>query len=293
MAGQCTPAFVLCVLLATQAALRADELPPGALDPRQVAWKELRFAARKLGISATVDVRIEARPASPAGLPGVVLDSTSRLPGRTFFAHERLDGADARARQIVDTEAGAKNHRKTYTLTARGFLFDLLEPASRAERALPPEGWTRQTRTFTVYPKALPDGAAITGPAGLLYAASAAGLVAPGDSLTAYVLVQTQVERVTLRVEGIEQVPLNFEEDSGGAINTVREQLSAVRMVARSQSLDPASASAFRIFGLEGDVEILWDPVRRIPVELTGKVTLLGHVEVRLTSVTLRRATAD
>jgi hypothetical protein len=292
MAGRCTPAFLLCVFLVMQATLRADELPPGALDPGQVAWKELRFAARKLGIPATVDVRIEAGRASPAGLPWVIVDSTSRLPGRTFFAHERLDGADARARQIVDTEVGAKNHRKTYTLTARGFLFDLLEPASHAEHALPPEGWTRQTRTFTVYPKALPGGAAITGPVGLLYAASAAGLAAPGDSLTVYVLVQTQVERVTVRVEGVEQVPLDFQEDSGAAVSTVKEPRAALRMVARSQPVDAASASAFRIFGLEGDVEILWDPSRRIPVALTGSVRLLGHLEMRLASVTLNRAPA-
>jgi hypothetical protein len=292
MAGRCTPALVLCVVLATQAVVCADELPPAPLDPDQVAWKELHFAAHKLGISATVEVRIEARPASPAGLPWVILDSTSRLPGRMFSTHERLDGADARARQIVDTEVGAKNHRKTYTLTARGFLFDLLEPASHAESALPPEGWTRQTRTFTVYPKALPGGTAITGPAGLLYAASAAGLAAPGDSLTVYVLVRTQVERVTVHVEGVEQVPLDFQEDSGGPVTTVKEPLAALRIVARSQPVDAASASAFRIFGLEGDVEILWDPTRRIPVELTGKVKLLGHVEVRLASVTLNRSAA-
>ena len=288
MAVRCTPALVLCVLLATQAVLRADELPPGSLDPGRVAWKELRFAARKMGISATVDVRIEVGPASPARLPGVILDSTSHLPGRTFLAHERLDGADARARQIVDTEVGAKDHRKTYTPTARGFLFDLVEPASHAERALAPEGWTQRTRTFTVYPRALPDGAAITGPAGLLYAASAGAMAAPGDSLTAFVLVRTQVERVTLRVEGVEQVPLDFQEDSGASVTAVKATLAALRIVARSQPVDPSSGSAFRIFGLEGDVEILWDPARRIPVELTGNVRMLGRVEVRLVSVTLR-----
>jgi hypothetical protein len=309
MIGRGVPVAVVCLLGLAQAAVRAAEFPLGALDPQRVAWKELRFTARKLGLSATVDIRLDASAvehfgadgrrradtssAPPLRSPEILLESTSHLPGRTFLARERVDPLEARAREIVDTEVGAKNHRKTYSLTGRGFLYDLLEPASRSETALAPEGWTRRTRTFAVYPKAFPPGAALTGPAGLLYAASAAGLTAPGDYLTMYVLVQTQVERVTVRVEGVEQVPLDFEEDSGGAINTVREQLSAVRLVARSQPLEPASASAFRIFGLEGDVEILWDPVRRIPVELTGKVKLLGHVEVRLASATLRRATAE
>jgi hypothetical protein len=128
----------------------------------------------------------------------------------------------------------------------------------------------------------------ITGPVGLLYAASAGSLAAPGDSMTIYVLVQAQVERVVVEVEGSEAVEINFQEDSGAGLRSVREQVQAMRLVARSQPVDPASSSAFRMFGLEGDVEILWDPARRLPVEISGRVKLLGHVEVRLASVTLR-----
>ena len=218
----------------------------------------------------------------------ILLQSTSHLPGRTFRARERVDPVLARAREIVDTETGAKNHRKTYILRDRGFLLELLEPADGSENLLAPGRWTRQTRSFASYPKVLPTDAVITGPAGLLYAASAAGLNSPGDSLTIFVLVQTQVERVTVRVEGVETVETDFLESSGGVLRSVREQLSAVRLVARSQPVDPTSSSVFRMFGLEGDIEILWDPARRLPVEITGHVKLLGHVEVRLASATLR-----
>jgi hypothetical protein len=296
-----TLAFLL--VLSRTPVVWADDAPSRGLDRQRVAWGELRYTARKLGISATIEVRLDdtsvvlpdtgvARRQGTASASAengeILLQSTSHLPGRTFRARERVDPVLARAREIVDTETGAKNHRKTYILRDRGFLLELLEPADGSENLLAPERWTRQTRSFASYPKVLPTDAVITGPAGLLYAASAAGLNSPGDSLTIFVLVQTQVERVTVRVEGVETVETDFLESSGGVLRSVREQLSAVRLVARSQPVDPTSSSVFRMFGLEGDIEILWDPARRLPVEITGHVKLLGHVEVRLASATLR-----
>jgi hypothetical protein len=296
-----TLAFLL--VLSRSPVVWADAAPSRGLDRPRVAWGELRYTAHKLGILATIEVRLDDASVVPpdtgvARRHGnasasvedgeILLQSISRLPGRTFLARERLDPVLARAREIVDTETGAKNHRKTYILRERGFLLELLEPADGSETLLTPERWTRQTRSFASYPKMLPTDAVITGPAGLLYSASVAGLNSPGDSLTMFVLVQTRVERVTVRVEGVENVKADFLESSGGVLRSVHEQLSAVRLVARSQPVDPTSSSVFRMFGLEGDIEILWDPARRLPVEITGHVKVLGHVEARLASATLR-----
>ncbi|MBZ5587593.1 MAG: hypothetical protein LAO05_03450 [Acidobacteriia bacterium] len=273
------------LLAAAPAGAQGGESSSRVLESAAVRWKELRFAGHKAGISATVDLRLD-RVAD--GLSdGLLLESTTHLPGRTFVARERVDPARAGAREIVDTETGVKHHRKTYTLRERGFELDLLEPASLPEMLLPPEQWTKLSRSFIPYPRALAPGTAITGPAGLLYATATSGLTSQGDSMTIHVLVQTQVERVTVRVEGTDLVDLAFDARSRGGVSAVREQLSALRLVAHSQPVDPASSSAFRIFGLEGDVRILWDPGRGLPVELSGHVKMLGHVEVRLASATL------
>lgn len=246
-----------------------DKAPPVSLDAERVVWRDLQYTAHKLGISATVEVRLDetqtgangtaragAEGKVPAAMPRreILLESSSHLPGRTFLAHEHVDPVRAAVREIVDTETGAKNHRKTYTLRDRGFLYELLEPADGSETLLPPERWTQRTRSFASYPRTLPADAVITGPVGLLYAASAGSLAAPGDSMTIYVLVQAQVERVVVEVEGSEAVEINFQEDSGAGLRSVREQVQALRLVARSQPVDPASSSAFRMFGLEGDV---------------------------------------
>jgi hypothetical protein len=303
MNDRCAYAAVICVLAVASAAALDAKVPSVTLDPQRVVWRELRYTAHKLGVAATVEVRLDEAQASSteAAEAGgrytaspeeprreILLESTSHLPGRTFFALEHLSPVRAAARKIIDTETGAKNHRKTYILRDRGFLFELLEPADGSEVVLAPEMWTRQTRSFASYPKALPAGAVITGPAGLLYAASAGALTAPGDSMTIYVLVQTKVERVVVEVQGLESTEVEFQESSGDTVRGVRGQVEALRVVAHSQPVEPSESSAFRIFGLEGDVEILWDPARRLPVEITGHVKFLGRVEVRLASVTLR-----
>lgn len=297
MVGRYALAAVACVLGVAQLPARADEPTSGGLAGQRVVWRELRYTAHKMGMSATVEVRLdesavrEHAAAAGSTVPKggeLVLESTTHLPGRVFFARERIDSVDARARRIVDTETGARFHRKTYTLTAHGLLLDMLEPASGSESRLAPGRWTRETRSFTPYPRGLAEGAVITGPIGLLYAASAASLTAPGDALTVLVLVQTHVERVTLRVDRTETVTLDVEERWGNAVRQVHEQLSALRLVAQSRPVDPSSGSAFRIFGLGGDVELVWDPVRRLPVEITGSVKVLGRVHVRLAAVTLR-----
>ena len=297
-----TSAAVACLLALAGVPVGAGDLVAETVRRPAVTWKELRFAARKMGISASIVINLASAPGGTTGRTGspdgavpsatggddLVLESTTRLPGRTFVAREVLDPASSAARKIVDTETGAKHHRKTYTLTGRGFELAVLEPATAMQMLLPPERWTRETRTFTAYPVAVPAGAVVTGPAGLIYVASAADLSSPGDSVTTLALIQTEVERVTVRAEGFEPAGLDFQEESPAGIDAVQERRAVVRLVAHGLPVDPTASSVFRLFGLEGDIEILWDPARRLPVRMAGQVKMLGRVEVHLVAVTLR-----
>jgi hypothetical protein len=294
--------FAGVILLAAAAPARgADDA--ASLDPQRVVWRELRFVARKLGISASIEVRLsrgapaapvvagghpQSGPDAPGRADDIWIESTTHLPGRTFLAREVLDPASAAARQIVDIEIGAKNHRKTYVLGDTGFSFDLVKPASLVELLLSSEQWTYEARSVFPYPPRLAPGSPVTGPAGLLYVVSAGRLGKPGQSTEIPVIVQTQIERVTVRAERRAPFALDYQVVRNGTIADVHHADTALVLVARSEPLDPASASVFRIFGLEGAVELYWDPARGLPVEISGQVKLLGHVEVHLASVTLR-----
>jgi hypothetical protein len=285
---RCAAVALALLAISVARALAEDSPPPSA--PRAVTWSELHFAARKLGISAAIVVRLSPGVEPAPGRAGrdLILESTTHLPGRTFVAREVLDPATSGAREIIDTETGLKRHRKTYALSDGGYELDIREPASMREMLLPPERWTRESRSFTDYPAALPAGSVVTGPAGLLVVAAAADLSSVGAGVTAFALVQTQVERVTMRVDGGAQADLDFEEEWAGTRTVVHERRRVERLVVHGVPIDTTSASLFRLFGLEGDVTILWDPVHRLPVELAGQVRMLGHVVVHLVSVTLR-----
>ena len=46
-------------------------------------------------------------------------------------------------------------------------------------------------------------------------------------------------------------------------------------------------AGKIKLLGLEGDVTMLIDPVRRIPLEVSGRVQYLGRVTIRLLEAVL------
>ena len=270
------------------------------LDPQRVAWQSLQLTAKKVGIKAAMEVRltfppVPARsspvpPGSKASTdpPGVIVESTATFAGRTITAVERGDAATAATHEIVNIETGARQHRKIYRITPRGFLLDLFEPANAKETELPAQAWTQLTRTFTYYPTGLPPDAVITGPNALLYAASASSLAKGGDTLALYVLVKNQIEKVTLRLLAEEIAQLDYEAYARDGVSRVQGPVNVIRVALKSEPLDGEDGSSFRLFGLEGDIEILWDPVRRVPVEIAGQMKFLGRVEVRLVSATLR-----
>jgi hypothetical protein len=283
---------------------RAGEHAAALLDPSHVAWTELRFVGQKLGEEATVDIRLTPVPAdgvfgtpvAPArggaamtrGPNVLLLESTARLPDRTFQRQEWLDPTSAAALRIIDTETGARDHQRYYSLSSGGFTFEEREPASSSEAALSPDRWSRQTRLLVTFPPRVGTDAVVMSPAGLLYAVSASDLSATGDTLSLYVLAQRQLEEVTVRVAGRETVNLDYVEESAGHESRTIGPAEAVRLAVHSQPVDPASASGFHLFGLERDVELLWDPRRRVLLEMAGEVRLLGRIEVWLVRARLR-----
>jgi hypothetical protein len=263
-------------------------------------WSSLRFEGHKMGLDGSLTVllnhgALSSSLAGASGLPEVAVDPSpdellleraTVLPGRAFFATERITATTAAARVVTSTETGAKNHRKTWTMTPHGFLLDIREPASRSEIELGPTGWTRQGRTFTAFPPDLPPGAPVLGPAGLLYRLSSACLAKPGDSIVLHVLVQAEIEEVTISVLGNERVPLQFLIVQGGETSVYRGSLDVTRLSLRGQSLDPGAEGALKLFGLESDIEMLWDRDLGVPVGISGHVRLLGRLEMQLVSAT-------
>jgi hypothetical protein len=278
-------------------------LPLSALDGRRVSWTGLEYTARKIGATATIAVIVrdvpvaaaapewlsvsEGSPIVPSGDAVILIESQTSLVGRTFVDRLWFDGRGAGAIQIADTETGHRVHCRTYRLCRQGFVFEERLPGAK-EETLASSQWSRITRSWRAFPTDLRFPAAVTGPMGLLWATAAAGEMKTGDAVTFPVLVRGQVEEVRLRIEGPAAAEVDFLESRDGRETRVRGLVGVQRASLTARPIGAASGSRFRMFGLEGDIQLLWDPRRGLPVELSGDVRLLGHLVIRLVGATLR-----
>ncbi len=280
-------------------------LAQGTLDGSRVSWTRLEYTARKIGATATIVVTVrelpvaaaarewlaagDSSPVVPTGGTVILIESQTSLVGRAFDDRLWLDGAGAGAGaiQIDDTETGHNVHCRTYRLCRLGFVFEERLPDAK-EETLAPSEWSRVTRSWSDFPAGLDDPGSVTGPMGLLWATGAAGGVKAGGALTLPVLVRGQVEQATVRSEGPAAAEVDFVETRDGRETRVRGLIGVERATLTARPTGGASSSRFRMFGLEGDIQLLWDPRRGLPVELSGDVRFLGHLVIRLVGASLR-----
>jgi hypothetical protein len=274
-----------------------------SLDGSKVSWTRLEYTARKIGATATIVVSARAVPVAaavrewlaasegspvvPSGDAVILIESQTSLAGRAFDDRLWLDGSAGGAIQIDDTETGHNVHCRIYRLCREGFVFEERLPGAKEEALAPPQ-WSRVTRTWHDFPAGLGSPGAVTGPMGLLWAMGAAGGMKAGDALTFPVLVHGQIEEVTLRAEGPAAAEVDWLESTGGRETRVRGLVGVQRVSLTAQPIGAESGSHFRVFGLEGDIQVLWDPRHGLPVELSGDVRFFGHLVIRLVGATLR-----
>jgi hypothetical protein len=65
----------------------------------------------------------------------------------------------------------------------------------------------------------------------------------------------------------------------------VRGEVEALVVAVRAA---PGSDESVELLGLEGDIELLLEPVARFPLEIRGRIRIAGDVRVRLERVHLR-----
>lgn len=288
--------LLVAALVVTGAASLVADPPPSTTLP----WVELVLDGRKLGVAASIKVRSVLIPSAqtagawlptaaatvvrPGGPEVLLVESQTRLAGRLFDERLWIDPASRAAIQIDDTETGARNHRRVYRLLAGGFIYEQREPAS-GEEATPPPGWTKLQRSASKFPASLATGAVVTGALALVGGDVLAGLRVPGDHVSCLVLVQNQIEEVTIAVESAGPAPVAFSEHRADGDHQVSGTLDALFLTVTSRSIDQDARAAFRLFGLDHGVRVVWEPVRKIPLQIVGQVHLFGQVTISLEEI--------
>ncbi|HVS66640.1 MAG TPA: hypothetical protein VMT85_24415 [Thermoanaerobaculia bacterium] len=264
-----------------------------------VTWRRLVFRASKLLVTATAEVELSwqeapavvgelesfasGEPLPPSGDSVAHLTVSSQLLGRESRTDIWLDPVDLAALQRRQLEEGKRERFKLYRF-GRHEIFSRRVRPREEERGNAFETWT------DVQEEILPRDtkSPVSDPSALFYWLSAIEPTSLSDGETLVVFSKSMLNPVVVRYAGAEAIRVDYElygapDPEGNAI-----QISG-RIPAYRYTLTPGAGDddELELLGLEGELELWVDAVRRVPLRLTGRVSPVGRVSANLTQAWL------
>ncbi|MCB1008087.1 MAG: hypothetical protein KDB94_04235 [Acidobacteria bacterium] len=297
------PSSVLALAVAVAGWVAAPLLAaPGRLSPERLSWREISFQGSKFGISLRADLKLE--PISAAGVEQELLPSRrgagiapaeagalalalgSEVLDRRSDIRLLVDPDSGAALQRVQTDSGRKRRIKSLRYGELGISTVRTRPAA-GEVDLPSERWTDVREGGDDYPPLPEGGLRVSDPTALFYVVAASDVARPGDSVGVPIFSDDRLLLVEAKVLELRRVEVDYELGDGTAWRRVRGPTTALRLSLEAHVVggdgDGGTGDAsFELAGLRGDVEMLLDPVSRIPLELSGRVPYAGRVAIRL-----------
>ncbi|RPJ16655.1 MAG: hypothetical protein EHM37_01825 [Deltaproteobacteria bacterium] len=270
---------------------------------RTAAWSYVSFQAEGLGSRVTAevwsaDLTIAAEQAGflksprgtafkPSGRQVVKLSVRIRIDiiGRRplwLENHVGLDPCDGTPLYLIRTRVGLDDYYQQFRFTQEGVFRRQREPGSAAEAAGPPEFWSKLGEHFYAYPpgeKCVPVLETST----LMYLVS----VAPADMLhdlpPLCVFHKRQLHRVSLQNTSAEPIGFDYLEKKGES-ETRRSGMAQVRKIKIESR--PIGSYRGEVEDLFGNGAMLYlSTVGRVPVMISGEMTLIGRVDLKLSEV--------
>lgn len=259
------------------------------MDASRVVWKSLEFEASKLFMTGTTKVRLAAHPDGepPSRSPGAFsrLDVASSFAGRDSVSRVWFEPGSAAAFERQKDRSGAKAYRKTFRFTSRGIEARRLSPAGHSEVGWSPERWSRVEESSYPYPPGS-DCVVISEPTLLFYLVSASR-VGPGEQIEICSFSGKTLSRLRLEVETGPRIWVDYEVGGEAGAGRRREEIETLKFRVFAEPVVPGQEVELDFLGLEGDVAILADAERRLPVLVEGRLPHLGSLRARLVGAEL------
>ncbi len=82
---------------------------------------------------------------------------------------------------------------------------------------------------------------------------------------------------------------VNFLETQGDDLKRVDKKIDTIKISFQARSLAPTNKEPeeFSFLGLKGNFDIYIDKASRVPVQVSGKITAFGEVDIRLQEMNL------
>lgn len=282
------------------------------LDADKVPWSHLSYRAKSLFGTLTTDVGLRAasikdaagllikdpagkalQPSGPTLYNLSVRSTINPLFGSTEILRTTswLNADDARALQRVRLRQGKDRWQKSYRFTKSGVFRLRKEPNVSREEKLPPEKWTKTKTSFYPFNVESLGCSAVLEPSSLFMIASSLQQIQPDLPLYLCVFNKKQVHQVKVFVDGTRRLKVNFLETSTGRQVRREHGVDAVKISFQPHALPSNSEDqeAFSLMGLKGNFDIYVDPQTCLPVQVSGKISTIGKLDIRLVEVHLKK----
>jgi hypothetical protein len=281
------------------------------LDLKRVPWTQLSYRINKLSVEVNAQVQLASLPAaeveaalikSPQGDPiEVWLPESNRIsvyynvnpiflsPVKTIN-HVWFNPQDATALGRIRQRRGKEDFKKVYRFTEQGVFRHRREPKDQQEIPLEPEKWTDVKDTFYAYDLAQLGCPNITERTVLIYIASAAELSKSMSPLSFCVFGRRQLFHVRLKPEGIHPIKVDFIEKSQQGEMRRQGKVEVLKIALEVQPLasDLDKVEDFSFLGFQENIAIYIDPIAGLPVQISGIISKVGNVTIKLAEVRLR-----
>jgi len=287
----------LCLLLQYFLAFNAAALD---LNPDQIRWSKLSYSASKFLISMNSEVHFQ-RTTAENFLPELVSvpQGNTKNPGvgDTFKLSLQTDLLgrhsnvglwllpDASVLQRTSLSTGRKDRYRINRYAPEGVYSTRHYPLDSNEEKKNHDQWTSVRESYYELPE-VEQTLPISESEGLFYLLGAANLNKPGDSLKTFIFDEEGTIQVQLEVVEVVNLKVAFTEESNGKQTRVKGKLNTLRIhVSASSYGQGAGNTDFEFLGVSEDIDFYLDPVRRVIVQISGKIDNLGKVKIRLKEI--------
>jgi hypothetical protein len=281
------------------------------LDLKRVPWTQLSYRIKKFSVEVNAQVQLESLPAaeveaalikSPQGDPIEVLSPESTRisvyydvdpiflsPVKTIN-HVWFNPMDATALGRIRQRRGNEDFKKVYRFTQQGVFRHRREPKDQQETPKEPEKWTDVKDTFYAYNLEQLGCPNVTERTVLIYIASAAELSKSMQPQSFCVFGRRQLFHVRLKPEELHSLKVDFIEKSQQGEMRRQGEVEALKIALEVQPLasDLEKVEDFSFLGFQENIAIFIDPVTGLPIQISGIISKVGNVTIKLAEVRLR-----
>ncbi len=298
--------FLIPLLL--QNTSRAQSALTGNIGPDRVPWRLLSFKAKSSLGKLETDVQLaispagetaellaaepqyEAVQASGSGIVSItvhsngdsLLGSREELKTQSWFTPK-----DIAALQRVRVRQGKQLWRKSYRFTRGGVYRVRKKPADEHEQGMAPDQWTSVRKVFYAYNGKDSTCPVILEPSGLLYLASVLDFERQQFPLSICVFDKKQLHHVKISSDPDQALEVDYLEKAQDTGTRIQKSINVVKLSFEphplsSPDLEPET---FSFLGLKGNFDIFSDKASRIPVQISGRGSSFGDVDILLRAV--------